>query len=38
MIEEIKLHEVRYQEQLEAMAVLQNNYWKQLEEAARVSV
>ena len=36
MIEEIKLHDERYQEQLEAMAELQNNYWKSLEEASLV--
>ena len=36
MIEEIKLHNERYQEQLEAMAELQNNYWKSLEEASLV--
>ena len=35
MIKEIELHEVHYQEHLEAMAELQNNYWKQLEEASK---
>ena len=36
MIEEIKLHDKHYQEQLEAMIELQNNYWKSLEEAPLV--
>lgn len=35
MIEEIRIYKIHYQEQLEAMSELQNNYWKQLEEASK---